>query len=135
MYNIDNMNYEQLHNLSKVHFGIIVPIVEHYKYENNIKNGDVTLDVVDNGGYLGKTIDIAIQGIPYNRIYNDIINDVFDIDVENNIYKVELTSNGYVEIILKWKYLNIYYKYEKNETCMKAHVSFINLNQAEDDGT
>ena len=101
MYNIDNMNYEQLHNLSKVHFDIIVPIVEHYKYENNIKNGDVTLDVVDNGGYLGKTIDIAIQGIPYNRIYNDIQNDIFSIGIADKLYKLDITNTGFVEMILK----------------------------------
>lgn len=98
MYNIGDLTSAQIIALGKAHSLIICPIVKHYLEYNKKTLDDVNVES-DDLAYPGKAIKLAISGIPCSRIYGDIDRDIFN--VKEYILNYELTTDGFVEIIVK----------------------------------
>lgn len=98
MYNITGLNDAELHNLEFVHGKIISPMMKYYINEFNITPKNISLDV-ENIGFRGKIVYLAISGISNSKIMADIERDIFKI--KDYIYSYTLTSNGFIKLIIK----------------------------------
>lgn len=97
MYNLGNINEIAYNRLSRIHYKIMVPIVEYYMTYHNISLEDVTVE--DVGNTPAHQIKISIAGINSNQIYSDIKRNTMDI--QKYIGSANITSDGFVSLLIK----------------------------------
>lgn len=97
MYGILSLTDTQNTRLRSIHYNVIVPIISHYKTLYNIKFTDINIDNEIDANP-GKIIKINISSVSNSKLYSDISNDIFNI--KKFIYKVDLTDDNYVKIIM-----------------------------------
>jgi hypothetical protein len=97
MYKVANIKLSNYRRLSKVHYEIMVPIIQYYKDNNGIEESN--MEIYDSELYPdipGKEIYFGIKGILPNRVVSDIKSN--RIPILDKLYLVE-TKNPYIRII------------------------------------
>ena len=87
----------EVSRLSRVHFKVVVPIIEYYMSNFNIRTKDVSLE--DVGNRLGTEIKISISGIRTSQLYSDISRNL--MNVKHYIYDINITPDSFVKIYIK----------------------------------
>lgn len=98
MYNLFNISYGDNINLSKVHFNVMVPIVNYYIKKYDITMSDIEIYSVNSiSSNVGKEIIFRINGIPLAQLINDIN---INCGISEYVYSTKIYYS-YVSMVLK----------------------------------
>lgn len=97
MYNLGSVLDNDRARLSRVHFKIMVPIVQYYISYFGCTTKDVTVE--DVGNRVGSEIKIAISKVRCNQIFSDIERDTMNI--REYLHDFDITSDGFIKLLIK----------------------------------
>ena len=98
MYNISRLPYFDDLRLMKIHYTVMVPIINYYFTNFNKKSSDIEIYAINFvSSNIGKEIVFRIDGITSAQLISDIMN---NCGVGKYIYKAD-TYYNYVDLIIE----------------------------------